>query len=216
SWRIPARSGRFRRALHPRGRDARAAPRGARRMSRPIGLSKSKLLSFLQCPRRLWLEQHRPELAHASDGRERRFESGITVGDLARLLYGRGGGHLIGFDEGIAGAARETQALLARDDDQPIFEATFAHDGLAVRVDVLDKGANGMRIVEVKSSSRVKDEHLEDCAIQAYAATIAGHAPAAVAVAHVDTSFVYEGSGRYEGLIAEEDVTEQVRERLPE
>src|SRR5690606_5570488 len=139
------------------------------------------------------LEQHRPDLAEASDGREWRLESGITVGDLARILYGRGRGHLVGFDDGIAGAARQTQALLAHDDGQPIFEATFAHDGLAVRVDVLDRGAAGPRIVEVKSSSRVKDEHLEDCAIQAYAATIAGHAPAAVAVAHVDTSFVYEG-----------------------
>jgi hypothetical protein len=32
-------------------------------MSRHYKLSKSKLLAFRQCPKRLWLQTHRPDLA---------------------------------------------------------------------------------------------------------------------------------------------------------
>jgi hypothetical protein len=41
-----------------------------------------------------------------------------------------------------------------------------------------------------------------------------GLAPRQVAVATIDTEFVYPGNGVYEGLLAETDVTDAVRERL--
>ena len=53
-------------------------------------LSKSKLLSFLQCPKKLYLEVHQPELAVYSSSTELAFDVGNQVGDIAKTLYGDG------------------------------------------------------------------------------------------------------------------------------
>ena len=60
------------------------------------GLSKSKLLSSLQCPKRLWLEIHRPDLTEVSPATEQSFAVGHRVGEVARQLVT--GGVLIGED----------------------------------------------------------------------------------------------------------------------
>ena len=50
------------------------------------GLSKSRLMSWRQCPKRLWLEKHRPELAQFSAATEAAFATGHEIGDIARQL----------------------------------------------------------------------------------------------------------------------------------
>ena len=50
-------------------------------------LSKSKNIAFRQCPKRLWLEVHRPELREDSAVTQARFQVGYQVGDLAIKLY---------------------------------------------------------------------------------------------------------------------------------
>ena len=49
-----------------------------------IGLSKSKIISGLQCPKRLYLAVHRPELDEVSDETERMFSNEHLVGEIAR------------------------------------------------------------------------------------------------------------------------------------
>lgn len=51
--------------------------------TRRFGLSKSKIAAFEQCPRRLWLQVHRPELAEIDEGARTRFAAGHTVGEIA-------------------------------------------------------------------------------------------------------------------------------------
>ena len=47
-------------------------------------LSKSNLQSYLQCPRKLWLEHHRPELAAAGDQSTRQREmDGNLIGKMS-------------------------------------------------------------------------------------------------------------------------------------
>ncbi len=55
------------------------------------GLSKSKLLSYRQCPKRLWLETYRPEGAVCDEGTAARIEAGLEVGEAARTLQPRAG-----------------------------------------------------------------------------------------------------------------------------
>ena len=87
--------------------------------------------------------------------------------------------------------------------------------GTGRRADVVGLGPAGeIWIVEVKSSTRVKEHHLDDCAIQAWALQQLGLPIRQVAVAHIDNAFVYQGDGGYEGLFAEADVTEQAYERI--
>ena len=58
-----------------------------RTATRRFGLSKSKITAFEQCPKKLWLATHRPELAEQDDGAEARFATGNAVGEIACALH---------------------------------------------------------------------------------------------------------------------------------
>jgi hypothetical protein len=52
-----------------------------------IDLSQSKLMSGLQCVKRLWLEVHEPWHATIDAGLTSRVDSGHGVGEVARSSY---------------------------------------------------------------------------------------------------------------------------------
>ena len=134
-------------------------------MRAPIALSKTKLLSLAQCRRKLWLETYSPELVdEPSAEKTALLATGNVVGELARRLYGRGAGHVVSFERGLRAAIDSTRALVAAGGREPIFEATFDHDGVSVRIDVLDRSEPQPKLIEVKSSARVKEHYLDDCA----------------------------------------------------
>jgi Domain of unknown function(DUF2779) len=173
------------------------------------GLSKSRIMAGLQCPRRLWLIAYRPEQAVWSAGARRRLAVGHSLGEAARRLYA--GGELI--DEGRGGLRRAlalTRARLAQPGDLTLFEPAFERDDTLVRVDVLRRRAGACRTVEVKASATLKAYQVTDAAVQAW--VVAGSVRLqAVAVAHVDTSFVYPGGGDYRGLLKEVDISQDAR-----
>lgn len=176
--------------------------------SRRYGLSKSKIAAYEQCPRRLWLQTHRPEAAVVDDGAEARFAVGNEVGDLARQLVADG---VLVDDDDLVEALATTRRLLA-EAPRPIFEATFQHDGVLVRVDVLSPdGAGAWHVAEVKSSSSAKDAHLRDLATQVWVMEATGLRIASAAIRHLDGDFVLRAAGRYDGLFADTDLTEAVR-----
>jgi hypothetical protein len=174
-------------------------------------LSKSKLLAFRQCPKRLWLEVHRPDLREDSSATESSFQVGYEVGDIARRLFDAEGSGVV-LDpkaEGISAVlARTTELLKSR---RPIFEAGFSANGALVLADVLlpvpGPGPRRWRMIEVKSSTSVKDYHRDDAAVQAFVARSAGVRISSIAVAHIDGSWVYPGGDRYDGLLKESDIT---------
>lgn len=160
-------------------------------LTMPIRLSKSKLLAFRQCERRLWLELHHPELRQDDDASMAAFAVGHQVGDLARSLYDPDGtGVLVDTQaEGFDAALARTRALLAT--AQPVFEAGFAGAGALAFADILlpieKDGQRRWRMVEIKSSTSVKDYYHDDAAVQAYVAQAAGLQLDAIAIAHIDT-----------------------------
>lgn len=176
-------------------------------------LSKSRLLAYRQCPKRLWLEVHRPSLCEVSTTTQTRFATGYQVGEIARRLYDpKGKGVLIdpqgdGFDVAFA----RTQELLRS--DQPIFEAGFRAEGALALADVMlpvtGNGRLAWRIVEVKSSTSVKDYHHDDAAVQAFVAQSSGVPLTNIALAHIDSSWVYPGNEDYNGLLVEKDLTDE-------
>ena len=176
-------------------------------------LSKSKIIAFRQCPKRLWLELHQPELRDDSAS-EMVFAIGNQVGDVARQIYDTTGtGRLIDIEEiGWDAAYAETSAWLA-DTPEPLFEAALRIDGALALADVMlpEQNGNGLQwhMIEVKSSTSVKDYHREDLAVQAYIATSAGIDLVTAAVAHVDNTFVYPGGGDYQGLLKAVDLTDE-------
>lgn len=181
-------------------------------------LSKTRLLSYRQCPRRLWLEIHRPDLNEVAPGTQARFTVGHQVGDLARRRYDPDSkGTLIdvqadGYDEAVR---RSTELL--RDASAPIFEACFRIDGALAFADVMLPVKVGRRrawrMIEVKSATQAKDYHRDDVAIQGFVAAGAGVPLASLSLAHIDSSWTYPGSDDYTGLLVEQDLTEDATTR---
>ena len=183
-------------------------------------LSKSRIMSSLQCLKRVHLEINRKDLAHFSKSTEAAFALGHEVGDIAIQLYGGNSGTFIEYSGGnFAGALEQTEQLMTSMFRAPIFEATLQYDGVLVREDVLlpidESGAASWRVVEVKASTRVKPEYIHDCAVQAWVHLGAGQTLDSISLAHIDKQFVYPGGGHYEGLLIEHDLTDQVFELLP-
>src|SRR6202521_2903647 len=174
-------------------------------------LSKSKIVAYRQCPKRLWLEVHRPELKEDSAATQASFAVGHQVGDIARHIYDpQGKGEVIDRDgEEFEAAFTRTDALLSS--SQPIFEAGFSAGGALAFTDVMlparQKGKRVWRMIEVKATTTVKDCHVDDVAIQAFVARASGVALKSVALAHVDNAWIYPDNEDYESLLKENDLT---------
>lgn len=170
------------------------------------GLSKSRILLHRQCPKRLWLKVHCPDLEEIDDGNQARFNTGTYVGELAQQLYPDG---VMIDGKNLSQALLDTKAAFAGE-KRPIFEATLQADGLLIRADLMIPDKIGYRMVEVKSSTSVKDYYLADAAIQSWVAQESGVSLSSVEIAHINNSFVYSGGGDYKGLFQHVDVSEQI------
>lgn len=172
---------------------------------RRFGLSKSKITAFEQCPKKLWLATHRPELAQQDEGAETRFATGHVVGDEA--CRQGAGGVMVEAVPDLAAAIATTRALIESGHDGPIFEATFQRDGVLVRCDLLEPdGAGAWRMAEVKSSGGPKPYHAGDLATQIWVVEGAGVPLTGAAIRHIDTSFVLEREGDYGGIFADAEM----------
>ena len=88
----------------------------------PVGretLSKSRLISAWQCPKKLHLEKHHPELAEITDNMESLFAMGHQVGAIAQDLYGTAESVEIPFNRKMSRMVQETQALIDGGADFP-------------------------------------------------------------------------------------------------
>jgi len=177
------------------------------------GLSKSKILSGLQCPKRLYLEVYKPELSDYSQATSS-FAIGHELGELARTLYPQG--VLVGHNDDLAAAIEETSHHLKSESVSTIFEGTFSSQGVLVRADILQKHSANLCLTEVKASTSVKDYHILDCAIQAWVIQRAGHKVERIQLAHVNRDFVYPGGGKYAGILTYVDVTEDAMAHAPQ
>lgn len=180
-------------------------------------LSKSRLIAFRQCQKKLWLSIHQPKQQVVSAAMQANFDTGNRVGDMARKLYDpEGNGQLIdpkgeGYDAAIA---RSTELLKL---SQPIFEAGFTAEGVIAFADVMLPVGKGKkkawRMIEVKSSTSIKEYYRDDIAIQAFLAHSNGVPLASIALAHIDNTCVYPGKEDYQGLLVEHDLTEEAISR---
>ena len=134
----------------------------------------------------LWLQTHEPnapELA-ISPGNQQLFDHGVLVGRFARERFP--GGVLIDHEPWqYRQRCAATQAALAAG-SSAIFGASLHAHGVFVSVDVLERDGDGYNLIEVKSTTQVKPEHIQDAAIQLCIARSAGLNVKRVEVMHIN------------------------------
>ena len=174
-------------------------------------LSKSRAMAGLQCHKRLWWQVHEPTAPELLIDRHLQavFDRGHRVGALARARVP--GGVLIdlphdAYEERLAATRR------ALDQGAPaVFEAAFRADSVYVSVDILERRPEGFCLTEVKSTTKVKDEHLADVAIQAHVARRAGLPVSRVEIMHLNRACAYPDLS---DLFVRADVTARAEARL--
>ena len=112
-------------------------------------LSKSRLISAWQCPKKAHLEKHHKELGVITSQMESLFAVGHAVGDIAQQLYGTDDSVEIEFN--FKTMVAETRRLIDGGADFPIFEASFRYENVLIRTDVLIPDADGWHVIEVKA-----------------------------------------------------------------
>ena len=156
-------------------------------------ISKSKFVAGCQCVKRLYWQVHEPKLAAEPDASDQAImQQGHEVGMLARQLFP--GGVEVRSDRGLDEAIRATRELVANREVPAIYEGLFEHGGVLVRVDVLHRRRDSRwRLIEVKSTTEVKDQHLDDLSIQYRVVSRAGLDVGSCCLAHVNRNYIFDG-----------------------
>lgn len=141
---------------------------------RELPLSKSQYTKGIKCTKRLWLYRERRHLAtKPSPVQDAIFTQGHQIGVLAHQLFP--GGVLISEDQKDPEGALRSTAKAMNAGAPAIYEAAFRFEDLLIRADIVARNEDGTwDLYEVKSSTKVKPEHLPDVAIQKYVLLGAG------------------------------------------
>jgi len=172
-------------------------------------LSKSLYLKGRKCPRLLWLSFHHKELLER--GESLTLKQGKEVGKLARELFK--GGVEVEYSS-LEEMLIQTQKLLKK--RKTIYEATFFEKEVLVRVDILTYNEEGWELYEVKSSTSLKEEYLEDIALQALVVQEELELQALFLI-YLNREYVREGELNLKELFVIEEVTsrvEQIRDEV--
>jgi hypothetical protein len=191
-------------------------------------LSKSKYLNGLQCPKLLWISVNaKDRIPEVDEAQQHIFDEGHMVGEFAKKLFSNG---IDIEDEDFKGNLEETKKLLK--ENKPLFEPAFMVDRLYSRADILEpsictladsnknskcgceQGGDGWNIIEVKSSTQVKDINISDVAFQKYCYEKAGLKINQCFLMHINNEYVRHGDLDLKKLFIKEDITEKVEEEI--
>jgi hypothetical protein len=178
-------------------------------------LSKSRFIAGLQCPLRLWYQCYDRKLATPSSPTQQAiFDMGHEVGLLATKLYPSG---LYVAEDHLhhQEAQKTTESAITNPDVPAIFEGAFVFDDIRIRVDILERRkGDRWNMIEVKSSTSVKEIYIVDATIQFYVLNGAGLGLDRVGILHLNNQYVYDG-GRLnlQELFHFNDLTEEVHRR---
>ena len=177
-----------------------------------MNLSKSKYTRFCQCPKMLWLDTYRPELAVQAPALQRRFQEGNEVGDLAMGLLGDFVETTVYTAEGkldIAVMLKNTQKYVAEGKEN-ICEAAFTKNGCYCAVDILHKTEGGYEIYEVKSSTDIHDVYLWDVAYQRWVLEQSGLKIIGTYIVYINNTYVRQGAIDIHKLFAIQNVSDAI------
>jgi len=174
-----------------------------------IKISKSKYLNGLQCKKLLWYIYNEPEAIPAPDeATQAIFDQGHLVGDYSKKLFPKGieVDHTKSFEEGL----RSTRELIFK--RVPIFEAALAYKNCYARADILEPvGKDKWNIIEVKSSTDIKDVNYHDIGFQYYLYSGAGLKIDKCYLMCINNTYIRKGEIDPNKLLKKIDVTEEIK-----
>ncbi len=179
-------------------------------MSQNILVTKNLFLNTYACPTYGWYLKSSDSTEPSPLPEKLRMEEGIEVHNRARKLFPEG--RLIS-GENIT-AYELTQKMLKNRECSVILEGTFITDGYITKADILIREPKGWKIIEVKSSTNQKSEHIDDMAYTAMVARKAGLKITSVSLYTVSKD--YRLGMPDEDLFEEYDCTESVIEKVEE
>ena len=181
--------------------------------------SKSRYTTAFQCPKILWLREHKPEEEEPlSEQDQAVLDNGNMVGDLAMGLFGdfvevttyrADNSEKLDF----AAMIEKTGAEMANGTEN-ICEASFSYDGLYCAVDILRKENGGWAIYEVKSATHRKDINIEDISYQKYVLEHCGVNVTGVYLVYLNSEYVRQGELDIKQLFVVEDVSAEVNNEI--
>jgi len=180
-------------------------------------LSKSRFLAGLQCHLRLWYQCYDRDLAsEVSAAQQAVFDAGHEVGKLATQVHPDG----VLIDEPYYQHEKAVESTLKAMQDpkaKAIYEAAFIYDGVRIRADVLERQEDGSwNLVEVKSSTSVKDVYFPDVAVQYYVLEGCGLRINRAGLVHINNQYVYDGDNLdLDSLFSLGDLTNEIRSMQP-
>ncbi|MBT3363119.1 MAG: DUF2779 domain-containing protein [Chloroflexi bacterium] len=181
-------------------------------------LSKSRFMTGLKCHKALYLSCYHYDLSTPPDASQQAiFDTGTKVGELARDIYP--GGILITEDYlHHKQSVISTQKALHDHSTTALYEAGFLYDDIRIRADILVRIDNDLfDLIEVKSTTKTKNEHIPDVAVQLRVLDGCGISIRRACLGHLNNQYMYPG-GEYDlsQLFQVDDITIEAKDLLPE
>ena len=174
-------------------------------------IDKNIFLNTVFCGTLGWRLRHGRIRSELSVAQKFRMEEGKKIHAIARGLYRHG----VYVNELHPDAAvARIRNLIGNPDTRVIFEAEFCSGSFRTRADILVRETGGFALIEIKSGTNAKDEHIDDMAYTTLVAQQAGFSPSSVRLMLIDRN--YRLGMPDERLFATTDMTEQVLARAGE
>lgn len=174
-------------------------------------LTKSRYMHGMQCPKYLWVEINEPERIPPHDAATLdKFKQGNLVGQLAKSLFPEGVNTPI---KDFMGNVIQTRRLI--DERKTIFEAGILANNVYSRIDIfVPVNENEWDIIEVKSSSRLKDEYIDEVSFQKYCCEQAGLKIRNCMLIHLNKEYMKDGDIEPEAIFTKVDISDEVNGRI--
>jgi len=179
----------------------------------PHKISKSRFVSGAQCQKKLYFDLFRKDLKPPVSAQQQAlFNTGHEIGHLAQQVFPGGIDLSPKTYYDFSDAIDQTREAINKG-QQTMYEAAFYHEEVLAALDILHHQDGERWAIEVKSSTTVKDYHLQDAALQYWVMAQSGFTPDKFFLMHINNAYVKQGPIDPKALFTLSDITAQVVEK---